>query len=68
MKKNKLSHLPPIKKLNLTRRHFVKATSALVGAGMLSSYGLPLYAAQNVEEMMAMYKSANMDWESQKRK
>ena len=66
MKKNKLSHLPPIKKLNLTRRHFVKATSALVGAGMLSSYGLPLYAAQNVEEMMAMYKSANMDWESQK--
>ena len=39
MKKNKLNHLPPIKKLNLTRRHFVKATSALVGAGMLSSYG-----------------------------
>jgi len=29
MKKKQISHLPPIKQLNLTRRHFVKATSAL---------------------------------------
>ncbi|MBT3901611.1 MAG: twin-arginine translocation signal domain-containing protein, partial [Pelagibacteraceae bacterium] len=42
MKKRTINHLPPIKQLNLTRRHFVKATSALAGAGLLSSYGLPL--------------------------
>ena len=45
MKKKQVSHLQPIKKLNLTRRHFMEATSALVGAGILSSYGLPIYAA-----------------------
>ena len=61
-----ISNLPPSRKLNLTRRHFVKATSALVGAGLLSSYGLPIYAASNVDEMMKMYKQANIDWESQK--
>ena len=49
MKKKVISHLPPIKQLNLTRRHFVKATSALAGAAILSSYGLPLYAASNVD-------------------
>ena len=54
MKKKQVSHLPPIKKLNLTRRHFMEATSALVGAGILSSYGLPIYAASNVDEMMKM--------------
>ena len=51
MKKKYVSNLPPSRKLNLTRRHFVKATSALVGAGLLSSYGLPIYAASNVDEM-----------------
>ena len=66
MKKKYISNLPPSRKLNLTRRHFVKATSALVGAGLLSSYGLPIYAASNVDEMMKMYKQANIDWESQK--
>ena len=65
-KKKSISHLPPIKKLNLTRRHFVKATSALAGAGFLSSYGLPIYAASNVDEMMKMYAGANIDWQSQK--
>ena len=66
MKKKQVSHLPPIKKLNLTRRHFMEATSALVGAGILSSYGLPIYAASNVDEMMKMYNNANIDWQSQK--
>ena len=66
MKKKYISNLPPSRKLNLTRRHFVEATSALVGAGLLSSYGLPIYAASNVDEMMKMYKQANIDWESQK--
>ena len=66
MKKKQVSHFPPIKKLNLTRRHFMEATSALVGAGILSSYGLPIYAASNVDEMMKMYNNANIDWQSQK--
>ena len=51
MKNKYVSHLPPIKKLKLSRRHFVKATSALAGAGILSSYGLPIYAASNVDEI-----------------
>lgn len=66
MKKKNISHLPPIKHLNLTRRHFVKASSALAGAGILSSYGLPLYASSHIDEMMKMYQSANIDWQSQK--
>ena len=65
MKKKILSHLPPIKQLNLTRRHFVKASSELDGAGLLRSYGLPLYAASNVDEMMKLYESENIAWQTQ---
>jgi multiple sugar transport system substrate-binding protein len=66
MKKNKgNSFLPPSNNpfKNLTRRDFVRASAILAGAGALSTFnGLPVFAKANMDELMEMFKSANIDW------
>ena len=47
----------------LTRRDFVRASAILAGAGALSTFnGLPVFAKANMDELMEMFKTANIDW------
>ena len=66
MKKNRgKSFLPPSNSpfKNLTRRDFVRASAILAGAGALSTFnGLPVLAKANMDELMEMFKNANIDW------
>ena len=66
MKKDRgKSFLPPSNSpfKNLTRRDFVRASAILAGAGALSTFnGLPVLAKANMDELMEMFKNANIDW------